>query len=289
MFLSDQSGARRWCLNSRRENSAPWAGAPHFLSSDYMSITLSFHGKPALKREKLSHLRKHRKLEHLTQGVGWESNGHTKGCAIGCLFDKYEHELGPQLIGIPEGLLRLVDHLFEALPKVEAEAWAIDWIAAVPVNVPEREFSRLLDRFQVFWLERQLTQFDNGKFPDVAKAVARTIALLHLAIDDKEPESAAWSAAENAARNAAWSAARNAARSAAWSAAWSAAESAARSAAWSAARSAAWNAARSAARNAAWSAAESAAWSAARSEARAKRDWLLTELKKMKTAKKEAN
>jgi uncharacterized membrane protein YeiB len=73
-----------------------------------------------------------------------------------------------------------------------------------------------------------------------------------------EALSAAWFAAEAAARSVAEAAAR--------SAAWSVAEAAV----WTAARAAAWFAAEAAARSAAWSVAEAAVWTAARAAVRRK-------------------
>jgi hypothetical protein len=150
-------------------------------------MILSFHGKKSLKSGKLRHLRNHRRLEHLKQGVGFESNGSTHGCAIGCLFDRYEHSLGPELIGLPESILRLADHIFESLPAKEANLWAVDWLAAVPVNVPELAFARLADELQIFWLSRQLTQIGCDKFPAVQSAITAVINLLQARLTNVHP------------------------------------------------------------------------------------------------------
>jgi hypothetical protein len=240
---------------------------------------VSFHGDPDIKEKYLSRVRRHRELDNIIQGTGWTG---FKGCAIGCTLETYNHKRYPIELGLPEWLARLEDHIFEALPLEDSKKWPEQFLSVVPVGIPETSFAVIRDQFQIFWLERQISQINNDAYPDIVAAIQGTIALLHRGAAGDEPDAAAWSAAESAA----WSAAESAAESAAWSAAESAAWSAARSAARSAAESAAWSAAESAAwsaaRSAAWSAARSAAWSVARSaaesEARAKRDWLLSAL-----------
>lgn len=54
---------------------------------------LSFHGKKSLKTEKVKHLQRHRELEHLKQGVGFESNGRRggPGTGRGTVLDRGPH------------------------------------------------------------------------------------------------------------------------------------------------------------------------------------------------------
>jgi hypothetical protein len=49
---------------------------------------IAFHGDPAIKAKYLKRVKMHTKLDHLKQGVGWEKNGHTKGCAVGCTLER---------------------------------------------------------------------------------------------------------------------------------------------------------------------------------------------------------
>jgi hypothetical protein len=215
----------------------------------------TYHNDPAIKAKYLARVKAHRLADELIQGTGWEKG---KGCAVGCTLENYDHSQYPVELGVAEGLARLEDHIFEALPPEDAMSWPEQFLAAIPEGIDEHKQVVVLDQFQIFWLERQKTQIDGEKYPQVIAAINQTIALLNRAISGDEPSKDEWRAAESAAESAAWSAAE----SAAWSAARSAAESAARSAA--------------------WSAAVSAAWSAGHAEAKAKRDWLLSALAALK-------
>ncbi len=199
---------------------------------------LAYHGDPAIKRKYLARMRAHRKADELCQGVGFEHNGQTRGCAVGCTFDKYDHARGPIEIGVPEVLLHLEDAIFEGLSEDEALDWPEKFLAAIK---PGADLSRMHHQFFV-WL---LVDSKLLMITDSNRAAIEQVAALHerAAAGEVITESD-WSAAESAA----WSAARwaeSAAVSAAVWAAW-AARSAARSAAWSA------RSARSAARIDSW-------------------------------------
>ena len=78
---------------------------------------LAYHNDEAIKEKYLNRLRAHREADELVQGVGWEHNGKTRGCAVGCTFDAYEHSRGPVEIGVPETLIYFQDAIFEGLPR----------------------------------------------------------------------------------------------------------------------------------------------------------------------------
>jgi hypothetical protein len=71
---------------------------------------LSFHGKQEIKDKYLNRVIKHRELDNIIQGIGWE-NG--KGCAVGCTLENYNHSRYPMELGLPEWLARLEDKIFE--------------------------------------------------------------------------------------------------------------------------------------------------------------------------------
>ena len=83
----------------------------------------AFHNDPAVKAKYLARVRMHREADHLTQGVGWESNGVTRGCAVGCTLEAYDHRRYPIELGLPEWLARLEDRIFEGLPHADALSW----------------------------------------------------------------------------------------------------------------------------------------------------------------------
>jgi len=253
-----------------------------------MTDTLhAFHGDPAVQDKYLARVRWHREQDHLVQGTGWETNGVTRGCAIGCTLEAYDHNRYPVELGLPVWLAKLEDAIFEGLPREDALAWPERFLSAIPVGADVQPVRHLL---AVRRLDRLITAQSEAreKATDqhgLRAAIDETLTALQqvrrcheaeadgssCTVDWTEAESAAWSA-----QSEAWSEARSEARSArseaesaTWTATWTAAESAAwsaRSETWTAAWSAAWSA-RSEAGSAAWSAARSeagsAAWSAA--------------------------
>lgn len=182
----------------------------------------SFHNDIAVKCKYVARTEKHRKADELIRGTGWDGS---KGCAVGCTLEKYDHSQYPIELGLPEWLARVEDTLFEGMSLERAMLWPSEFLLAIPVGVTENDFLyKVKAPFIRAMLEGTLKNFDNEKFPDVASAVQGSIALWSR--DDLEAQS--W----ESARSAAWSAAASA-----WSAAWSArsarsAESAARSAAY---------------------------------------------------------
>ena len=245
----------------------------------------AFHNDPAIKQKFLDRAIFHQNADHLMRGVGWESNGKTRGCAIGCLLEKYDHKafetegLGPEWLG------RLVDTLFEGMSEEKSRTWPEVYVRAVREGA---DLEKVKDPFTIYVLESCLESmnkvvFEREKFPEVEKAIngskAAVLEMIRIIREQPTDESAraaaraAADAAADAAALAAWAAdaaalaARAAARAAAW-AAWAAraaADAAADAAAWAAwAARAAADAAADAAALAAWAAdaAALAAWAA---------------------------
>jgi hypothetical protein len=67
---------------------------------------ISYHGDPAIKEKYVTRMQLHMDADELVQGVGFEKNGVTRGCAIGCTLDKYEHSAYETELGIPRILAR---------------------------------------------------------------------------------------------------------------------------------------------------------------------------------------
>lgn len=218
---------------------------------------LSFHNDPAIKEKYLARVRKHRELDNIIQGTGWE-NG--KGCAVGCTLENYDHFQYPIELGLPEWLAYLEDRIFENLKKDKARKWPEKFLNAIPIGVDTEIVKhkiaiKRLDRL----IKIQKNNISDEEYIIKVLNSLEAIKSCHEAQINKT--FCDWSAATSAATSAARSA-RLAATSAAMSA-----TSAAESAAWSAAMSAAWSA--KSAADSAWSAATSAtsaAWSATSEE-----------------------
>ena len=162
---------------------------------------LSYHNDPKIKRKYVNRLKCHRRLEHLTQGIGFESNGTTKGCAVGCTLDNYDHSRYPIELGLPEWLARLEDYLFEQLPKGEAEQFAEDFLRMIPVGV---NVEPVRHRLAVARIDQSLTRLESDKeqYADECRNALNLVKLWHQSQIDGKSESAAWSAARSAARSA---------------------------------------------------------------------------------------
>jgi hypothetical protein len=223
----------------------------------------AFHGDPAIKVHFIERIRAHRAAEHLVQGVGWEKTStQTRGCAIGCTLEAYDHARYPIELGLPEWLAQLEDRIFEGLPVALAQAWPELFLEAI---TPGADVEPVRHQLAIRRMDRLilLQSGQLGKHGEALDAVIQSViaamqqvrACHNAELDGTvcDMPVAAWSAARAAAESA------SAARAAAESASAAPAESA-----WSAARAAesAWSAARAArAARAAWSAAR-AAWSA---------------------------
>jgi hypothetical protein len=95
----------------------------------------AFHGDAGIKKAYIGRLKLHRQAEHLVQGgYGYWDEEEQKGCAVGCLLHGDDHECYPELLGIPIALAYLHDRIFEGLPAVHAQNFAIDFLEVIPVG-----------------------------------------------------------------------------------------------------------------------------------------------------------
>lgn len=115
----------------------------------------------------LHRMAEHRRLDQLIQGMTWDSLTQ-RGCAIGCLFHKYDHSLAPDLLGVPVWLAHLVDRLFENLPPDDARLWPEQFLTALPEGVAP-DWGRIRRRFLARTLRR---------LPVVSRTTQSTINLL---------------------------------------------------------------------------------------------------------------
>ena len=178
---------------------------------------LSFNSDPELKARYLEQLEAHAAADEIVQGQYWE-NG--KGCAIGCLVHGHGHEELARMLDIPEGILRLVDRLFESLPNAEAKTFAVEWFRDVPVGA---DLSLVTNKFLVSVLKRNLELPVVRENTVVREVTEQVIALHERVIAGEVVSRGEWQAARAAARaTESVAAARAAARAAAWTEAWAA-------------------------------------------------------------------
>lgn len=180
----------------------------------------AFHGSQEIKDKYIARVRKHRELDHLIQGVGWE-NG--RGCAIGCTLESYDHSRYPDELGLPMWLAYIVDHIFENLPTDNAMEWPEQVLSAIPVGA---DVEKVRHQLAIRWLNRLIELPSEDEY----KGVMGDVRDCHQAeLDGNQCD---WSAAWNASEHTAWSAAEHSvwssyiaassSDSAAWLSEWSA-------------------------------------------------------------------
>ena len=136
-----------------------------------MSKLLAFHNDEAIKKKYVDRVKNHMKLDNIIQGSGW--NG-TKGCAIGCTFERYDSSLAPSEIGMPEWMAKLEDTIHEGLTVEESKLWPLRVLESIKPGV---DLNSIQPEMMIFILQSTLDTFDHEKTPDVKKAVETVIDL----------------------------------------------------------------------------------------------------------------
>ena len=163
---------------------------------------LAFHNDSAIKAKYLARVQAHREADQLIQGTGWELET-SKGCAVGCTLEAYDHSRYPIELGIPVNLAYAEDHIFERLPKDLAMAWPERFLTAIPIGA---DLSLVVDK-AVLWMREQDVPPDDLPAEDAARSAELT-QLFRRRIDGDEPTVEEWMTIERAARaaRAAWDA-----------------------------------------------------------------------------------
>src|SRR6478736_1055724 len=100
----------------------------------------AFHNDAEVKALYVARLKEHRRLEHLVQGQGYVAGQEyggpsvTKGCAVGCTLNAYDHKRYPNELGLSIGMAVFEDFIFEGLPKGDAEDFAEAFLDVIPVG-----------------------------------------------------------------------------------------------------------------------------------------------------------
>ena len=164
-------------------------------------MNLAYNNDPKVKQKYVNRMIAHRKADEVIQGEGF-NNG--RGCAIGCTLDKYDHNAWAiEICGDDGGehveLGRLVDGIFESLPKDKAPQFAQDVLEAIPHGA---DLSLVTTEFKL-WL---LKDKEHGvyKYADSQgkKAINQVAGLLRRKIAGVKVRQKSWVAARVAARTA---------------------------------------------------------------------------------------
>ena len=185
---------------------------------------LAFHNNPKIAAKFRRRARMHQKADEIVQGTGWESNGKTRGCCVGCLMHAYpaHAEFEPQ-IGVPEVIAHLADAIHEGLARAAAKKWPVAFIAAIPVGA---DLSLVWPRFALWMFSNPAAPAFRNSRDDAAccKAVDAVAALFRRWVETAvKPSMRDFAAAEeqaNTARAWTWALASASARASASAGAW---------------------------------------------------------------------
>jgi hypothetical protein len=190
-----------------------------------MTITLAWHGDPALKAEALASMQAHRAADEIMQGSylfgDTAAAAGYRGCFHGCLtadkliaesgvdraafvrgidFNRRSvqwHAEGQRIWGIPEELGAALDHTFEMLTEPAHAAFAVDAIEAMPVGA---DLSQVVDRTIVdFLADPERGAWRAAPDGPEREAVQRVGGLYVRRLAGNEPDLGEWDAARNAA------------------------------------------------------------------------------------------
>lgn len=174
----------------------------------------AFHGDDAVKQKYLARLKAHHAADEIIQGTGYIG---THGCAVGCTLNAYDHAAYENELGLPIWLAYLEDQIFEGLPSIEAQQFAVDFLEAVPVGA-NVEYVRW--KLAIYRHTQDRDRLLSNKEPYAEKCVS---ALNQVIAYCKIRESSARSKSSGWSLSARWSAvsASSSARRASWAAGWS--------------------------------------------------------------------
>jgi hypothetical protein len=173
----------------------------------------AFFGDKAVKKKYVDRVRAHQAADHLIRGQGWTG---TRGCAVGCTYEKYDHSRAPIETGTPEWLARIEDTLFESMSESKSRTFPEKFLLAIPVGA---DLEPVKAKFVCMLMEHAIKSVKSCKYdkkanPQVKAAVEGSIKAVQQMIaaqksGDLEKITAARTAADTAAGTAnttAWTA-----------------------------------------------------------------------------------
>ncbi len=142
----------------------------------------------------IARLQQHMDADELIRGEGYE-NG--RGCAVGCILNRYNHNAFEAELGLPEWFARLLDHLHENTSKSYWPTFAIRLLKSIPEGVDVEPVENKLLKFI------QLGNIEHVKTLDIDTSLkTKIIGAIELVIQylvSNATQSAAYAAARSAA------------------------------------------------------------------------------------------
>jgi hypothetical protein len=185
-----------------------------------MTMMRAFHGDPKIKEKYLARVAEHMRLDQVIQGRGWIPE-RSRGCAVGCTLDAYDHSRYPIELGIPTEVAHVEDRMHELQTLDDARQWPQRFLSAI---APGADLGEVWPKFAIWLLVDDtwgVVRFAEGR-ADVRAAIERVAELYRIGGTPKQFR-AAYAAARAAADDAyaaGWAAyaAARAAAAAGWAA-----------------------------------------------------------------------
>jgi len=129
----------------------------------------AFRNVQSVKDKDVNRVRKHMKLDNIIQGTGWNGK---RGCAIGCIFEDYNHRRAPVEIGMPIWLAMVVDALHEGQDIEDAKKWPLKVLEAIK---PGMDLEKVKAPLMIYTLELALPALKLVKYPDTLTTITDVI------------------------------------------------------------------------------------------------------------------
>jgi hypothetical protein len=121
---------------------------------------LSYHNDPAIKKKIVDAMIADKASERLIQGKYATGEGSNfKGCFIGCVTRTNSGEKTAEVLGESFMLVRLRESIFEGLPFIDAQEFAVNCLEATPVG---KDLSLVPWQFLDRTLRRAFSKIDNA-------------------------------------------------------------------------------------------------------------------------------
>ncbi len=128
----------------------------------------SYHNDQTVKDKYVLRMQKHIEMDELVQGTGWDIYD-TKGCAVGCTLNSYDHDGYETELGLPVWLAYLEDTLHEGVSQEYAKTFALNFLQAIPLGLSDSDFNKINAKFLILLIKDNLIQIEKVNITDKLK------------------------------------------------------------------------------------------------------------------------
>ncbi len=128
----------------------------------------SYHNDQKVKDKYVLRMQKHIEMDELVQGTGWDIYD-TKGCAVGCTLNSYDHDGYVTELGLPIWLAHLEDNLHEGVSQEYAKTFALNFLQAIPLGLSDSDFNKINAKFLILIMQDNLVLIGKSDITDKLK------------------------------------------------------------------------------------------------------------------------